>query len=64
MKIKELINYKAVLKNPLQSAVHYASREFSYKYFLAELVWYLSGDRSSEYIGKFAKLWKAISDEN
>ena len=35
----------------------------SLSYALGELVWYLSGDNSTEFIGQFGSLWQRISDD-
>ena len=38
-------------------------RNPSLRYTCAELIWYLSGSRDVRFIGRFASLWKAISDD-
>jgi len=63
-KVRELINYKAIFKNPLELAFDFDSRKFSWKYFASELLWYLSWDLISENISKYAKLRWDISDKN
>lgn len=62
--ITELLNYTIVLKDPTNLAVNYKSRKFNYKYNLAELLWYLSWDIRTEFIGQYAKLWSHIADNN
>lgn len=60
--ITELLNYTLVLKDPTNLAVNYKSRKFNYKYNLAELLWYLSWDLKTDFIGQYAKLWTKIAD--
>jgi thymidylate synthase len=38
-------------------------REFSIAYMIAELVWYLSGNDSTEWISNYSGFWRNISDD-
>lgn len=60
---KELINVIFSINNVTNTNCFLTKRNISYKYVLAELIWYFSGDNSVEFIGKFANMWKHISDD-
>lgn len=64
MKIKEMIDYKAIIKNPLNLAFDFDNRKFSWKYLAAEMLRYMSGKLESENIWKYAKLWKDVANED
>lgn len=38
-------------------------RNISRRYVAAELLWYLSGDNSVDFIGKYASMWNRITDD-
>ena len=40
-----------------------AKQRFVLSYGLAEMVWYLSGSRSMEWISKFGSIWTKLSDD-
>lgn len=61
--ISEKINTILELE-PVELCFDLPGRNFNWKYLAAELLWYLSGDRKTADIGKYAKLWIEISDEN
>lgn len=58
---KELTNVIFTVKNVSNNVINV--RNVSYKYAIAELIWYFSGDNSVEFISQFANLWKHISDD-
>lgn len=59
---KELTNVIFTVKDVINNNV-INIRNISYKYVLAELIWYFSGSNFTEFIGQFANLWKHISDD-
>lgn len=63
----ELNNVSFTLLNPDKNIPFSRSNKdifgVSLSYMLGELTWYLSGDNSVSYIGKFGSLWKRISDD-
>lgn len=61
--ISEIVNTVLQLE-PVGLAFDLPGRSYNWRYLAAELLWYLSGDRKVEDIGKFAKLWIEIADEN
>lgn len=63
MKIKEILGYQFRLSNPLARVPLVPERKMSIHYLIAELIWYLSGNDSSEWISKYSGFWKKISDD-
>lgn len=62
---RECNNVQFTLENPKNNiAATRSDSEYgiSLSYALGELVWYLSGDNTTEFIGQFGSLWKRISD--
>lgn len=57
---RELQNVKFTINDI--NDVYVSARNPSIKYMLGELVWYLSGSRSTDFISKFASYWSKISD--
>lgn len=60
--IKELTNVIFTVKDVINNNV-INIRNISYKYVLAELIWYFSGSNSTEFIGQFGNMWNKISDD-
>lgn len=63
MKIKEILGYQFRLSNPRARIPFVPERKMSIYYLIAELIWYLSGNDSSEWISKYSSFWKKISDD-
>lgn len=61
-KIKELLDYTYIIKNPLLSILSNPHRKISKKYIVAEMNWYKSGERSIEKIKDYAKMWEMIAN--
>lgn len=59
----EINNYCFTLNDVNNSIVTLKSRNISIPYITAELMWYWSGRNDVDFIGKFASLWKKISDD-
>lgn len=60
---KHITDYTFCLEDPTQCVVYSSIRRLSWKYMLAELIWYFSGDNSVEFIGKYAKMWNSLTDD-
>ena len=63
MKIKEKLGVQFRIKNPRDRLPFVAARNFSLSYLVAETLWYMSGDNSTEWISRYAPFWKDISDD-
>lgn len=61
---KEVLFMEIGLHSPTNCIVQNRRRKFKPLYAVAEFLWYVSGSRSSLNIGKVAKVWDNISDEN
>lgn len=62
MKIKELLLAGYEITDPRNRLVTAPARKFSSEYFAAELVWYLVGDNSAEWISRHASFWNHIKN--
>lgn len=62
-KIKESLCTQFRITNPLDRIPYVNAREFSISYMIAELVWYLFGDNSTEWISRYSAFWSKISDD-
>ena len=60
---KEITNCILKVNNPSIKNIEFYHRAFSNKYGQAELEWYWSADNRCEIIGKYAKMWLALSDD-
>jgi len=63
MKIKERLACSFKIKNPRERIPFVPARNFSNTYLIGELLWYFSGDNSTEWISKYSSFWKNISDD-
>lgn len=61
---KTIFNEGFVIENPLANRISTKWRKWSNRYAVQEWDWYLSGDPSALVIGKKAKIWLQIMDEN
>ena len=61
--IKEILGASFTIKNPRDRIPYVVGRKFSMSYMVAELIWYLAGDNSTEWISKYSAFWKNISDD-
>lgn len=62
-KIKEVIGVSFTITNPRDRIPYVIGRKFSVTYMIAELVWYLSGNNSTEWISNYSAFWSNISDD-
>jgi len=63
MKIKEKLGVQFRIRNVRDRLPHIEARNFSLSYFVAETLWYMSGNNSTEWISRYASFWKDISDD-
>lgn len=63
MKIKEKLGVQFRISNPRDRLPYVEARNFSISYFVAESLWYMSGENSTEWISRYASFWKDISDD-
>ena len=62
-KIKEVIGASFTINNPRSRLPYVVGRKFGLGYLAAELIWYLSGNNSTEWISKYSSFWSNISDD-
>lgn len=63
----ELMNAVFSIENPMENLTLMRGQTkwgVPISYNLAELIWYYAGDNSAAYIGRFAKLWNMIKNED
>ncbi len=63
MKIKEKLGVQFRIKNVRDRLPCIEARNFSLSYFVAETLWYMSGENSTAWISRYAPFWKDISDD-
>jgi len=61
---KEILFCNFCIEDPTALDIAIPSRNFSIDYAITEWAWYLSGDKNVKNIGKMAKIWKNIADDN
>jgi len=60
---RELCNYMFTINDLDEEYISLKTGKTNLTYLAAELLWYWSARNDVEFIGKFAKLWKALSDD-
>jgi thymidylate synthase len=63
MKVRERLGHSFRITNILDRIPYVPHREFSIAYMIAEMVWYLSGNNSTEWISNYSAFWRNISDD-
>lgn len=63
LKNLEKLGYSFRIENIRDRIPFMAPRKFSMTYMIAELVWYLSGNDSTEWIANYSSFWRNISDD-
>lgn len=63
MKVKEILGYQFKLTNPRNRIPFVKERDLSIHYLIAELLWYLSGNDSTDWISNYSNFWSKISDD-
>lgn len=61
LEVSELM-YSGYEIDPTQPIANFSNREFNWKYFAGELVWYLNKDTNIDYINQFSSFWKGITN--
>lgn len=61
--IKEKLGVQFRITNPRNRLPQVKARNFSLSYFVAETLWYLNADDSTEWISYYAPFWSRISDD-
>ena len=62
-KIKEKLGVTFKIKNPRDRLPYLRERDFSISYYVAESLWYLTGNNSTAWISNYSSFWKNISDD-
>lgn len=60
---KELNNYMFTVDDIEDNIVTLKTRDISLPYLIGEMLWYWQSRNDTEFIGKFAPLWKNITDD-
>ena len=63
LKIKESLGVKFKITDPRNRLPYIPERNFSMGYCIAELLWYISGSSSTEWISRYSSFWSKISDD-
>lgn len=61
-RVKEILNTSLVVENPLNNLFENEVRSSKVDYISKELLWYFSGNNTSEFIGKYAKMWDSLKN--
>tara|TARA_R100000005_G_C4997605_1_gene204286 strand:+ start:1838 stop:2704 length:867 start_codon:yes stop_codon:yes gene_type:complete len=59
---KEVLFRSFIIDNPTNLGIWWPSRKFNETYTIAEFLWYLSRNPNANNIGKFARIWLNIKD--
>jgi len=62
-KIKECLGLQFKITNPRDRLLYVPERKWSLSYFIAESLWYLSANDSTDWIANYSSFWKNISDD-
>lgn len=62
-KIKEKLGVTFKIKNPRDRLPYLPQRDFSISYYVAESLWYLTGNDLTSWISNYSSFWKNISDD-
>lgn len=63
MMVKEILGYQFRIVNPRHRIPYVRGRDLSVHYMIAELLWYLAGNDSTEWISNYSTFWSKISDD-
>ena len=61
--MREKIFHGFILSNPRERLLNIPSRKNMYRYIFGELLWYLDGNDSVEFIDSYSSMWKTLSDD-
>ena len=62
-KIKESLGVQFRISNPRHRLPYVKARKFSMSYLVAETIWYMSANNSTEWISRYAPFWRGITDD-
>ena len=62
-KIRECLGMTFAITNPRDRLLFIPERKFSLQYVMAEILWYMLGEDSTDWIGNYSSMWKNISDD-
>ena len=62
-RVREKLAVKFSITDPRSRIPYVGVRKFSMHYMIAELLWYLSGKDSIEWIANYSSFWRNISDD-
>jgi thymidylate synthase len=63
MKVKERLGHSFRITNIRDRLPYVPHRKFSASYCIAELLWYVSANNSTEWISSYSSFWRNISDD-
>lgn len=63
MRVKETLGVSFKIFNPRRRWIYNSARGFKHQYAIAEALWYLTGNDSTEWISYYAPFWRDISDD-
>lgn len=63
MKVRETLGVQFRITNPRDRIPYIKERDFAVSYMVAELLYYLSGNDSVDWIANYSGFWKGISDD-
>lgn len=63
LRVKETLCASFEIRDPRHRIPFVEGRDFSMTYMVAELLWYLSAENSTEWISNYSSFWKNISDD-
>lgn len=63
-KVKEMIGFNLRIDDPRDRIVTSPARKISYRYLLAEFIWYMSGQSHVDTIKDYAPFWATIAAED
>jgi thymidylate synthase len=61
--IKESLGVQFRIKDARNRLPYVEARKFSMSYLVAETIWYMSGNNSTEWISRYAPFWRNITDD-
>lgn len=61
--IKESLGVQFKIKDARNRLPYVEARKFSMSYLVAETIWYMSGNNSTEWISRYAPFWRNITDD-
>ena len=63
LEMREIIPVSFAIKNPRERLLNLDCRKNIKRYIFGELLWYLSGRDDVEFIDKYSKVWRQLSDD-